>query len=194
MQGVIRFGVRSRRVPRSAEIAEASHNALTLKYLDGGHGKGCNEVDDALRCAVAFINFTFYGLCSVCRHGRRRAITTSPVGKRPYLFFKARRSCSARWAVSVRLSARPGYCGSICGGRRYMAMRARTPCDRGFILLLLLTSLTGLALLAGVYYQRNGAYCWRSIRRGDGALLFTPSLRKIRPRYFSKAWPYSMGS
>ncbi|EHJ84114.1 hypothetical protein LTSEBAI_0815 [Salmonella enterica subsp. enterica serovar Baildon str. R6-199] len=21
----------------------------------------------------------------------------------------------------------PGYCGSICGGRRYMAMRARNP-------------------------------------------------------------------
>ena len=48
MAGVLRFWREiSPGVPRSAEIAEASHNALTLKYLDGGHGKGCNEADDA---------------------------------------------------------------------------------------------------------------------------------------------------
>nr|VUD28354.1 TcuB [Raoultella sp. NCTC 9187] len=37
MTGVIRFWREiSPGTPRSAEIAEASHNALTLKYLDGG--------------------------------------------------------------------------------------------------------------------------------------------------------------
>ncbi|KZF83186.1 tricarballylate utilization protein B, partial [Salmonella enterica subsp. enterica serovar Tennessee] len=35
------------RCPRSVESAEASHNALALKYLDGGHGKGCSEADEA---------------------------------------------------------------------------------------------------------------------------------------------------
>ena len=35
--------------PGSASAAargEAMHNVLQLKYLDGGHGQGCNEVDD----------------------------------------------------------------------------------------------------------------------------------------------------
>ena len=49
MAGVIRFWREiSPGMPRSVEIAEASHDALTLKYLDGGHGKGCNDADDAL--------------------------------------------------------------------------------------------------------------------------------------------------
>src|SRR5258705_3459940 len=29
-----------------AAITEATANALTLKYLDGGHGQRCNESDD----------------------------------------------------------------------------------------------------------------------------------------------------
>ncbi|TKV18231.1 tricarballylate utilization protein TcuB, partial [Citrobacter sp. TBCS-14] len=37
MAGVIRFWREiSPGMPRSSDIAEASHNALTLKYLDGG--------------------------------------------------------------------------------------------------------------------------------------------------------------
>ncbi len=47
--------------------------------------------------------------------------------------------------------------------------------DRGFILLLFLTSLTGLALLAG-RTPTEWAYCWRSIwKRGDGALSPLPT-------------------
>ena len=30
-----------------AAVAEASYDALTLKYLGGGHGEGCNDEDDA---------------------------------------------------------------------------------------------------------------------------------------------------
>lgn len=63
MAGVIRFWREiSPGMPRSAEIAEASHNVLTLKYLDGGHGKGCNEADDAFTLMRRrFHHFTFYG-------------------------------------------------------------------------------------------------------------------------------------
>ncbi len=89
MAGVIRFWREiSPGVPRSAEIAEASHNALTLKYLDGGHGKGCNEADDAFTLLRRrFHHFTFTVLCSVLPpRSWRRAITTSPVGKRPTRF------------------------------------------------------------------------------------------------------------
>jgi len=33
-------------VVSGAAMTEATANALTLKYLDGGHGEGCNESDD----------------------------------------------------------------------------------------------------------------------------------------------------
>src|SRR5207245_7420940 len=32
---------------RAPAAAEAAYAALRLKYLDGGHGQGCNEEDDA---------------------------------------------------------------------------------------------------------------------------------------------------
>jgi citrate/tricarballylate utilization protein len=32
--------------PGGAAIAEATHDVMRLKYLDGGHGEGCNEADD----------------------------------------------------------------------------------------------------------------------------------------------------
>ncbi|MFZ9252529.1 MAG: tricarballylate utilization protein TcuB, partial [Hylemonella sp.] len=32
---------------RGAAAAEATHDVLRLKYLDGGHGEGCNNEDDA---------------------------------------------------------------------------------------------------------------------------------------------------
>ncbi|QEY23609.1 tricarballylate utilization 4Fe-4S protein TcuB [Neisseria animalis] len=42
--------------------AEAAHNVLSLKYLDGGHGAGCNNEDDAFTLARRRCHhFTFYG-------------------------------------------------------------------------------------------------------------------------------------
>jgi len=41
---------------------EATRNVLTLKYLDGGHGKGCNEESDAFTLKRRrYHHFTFYG-------------------------------------------------------------------------------------------------------------------------------------
>ena len=43
-------------------VAEAAHDALTLKYLDGGHGQGCNEEGDRFtRERRAVHHATFYG-------------------------------------------------------------------------------------------------------------------------------------
>jgi len=43
-------------------VAEAAHDALTLKYLDGGHGQGCNEDSDRFtRERRAVHHATFYG-------------------------------------------------------------------------------------------------------------------------------------
>ena len=45
-----------------AAVAEAAHDALRLRYLDGGHGKGCNNADDAFTLwRRRFHHFTFYG-------------------------------------------------------------------------------------------------------------------------------------
>src|SRR3546814_17973779 len=41
---------------------EAAHDALSLKYLDGGHGDGCNNEDDRFSLwRRRFHHFTFYG-------------------------------------------------------------------------------------------------------------------------------------
>jgi citrate/tricarballylate utilization protein len=45
-----------------AALAEAAHDALRLKYLDGGHGDGCNNEDDAFTLARRRAHHTtFYG-------------------------------------------------------------------------------------------------------------------------------------
>lgn len=151
ISGVVRFWREiSPGSPRPIEIADASHNALTLKYLDGGHGKGCNEADDAFTLMRRrFHHLTFYGfmLCF--------AATLVATGyhylfawEAPYPFF----------SLPVMLGTLGGI-GLVIGpaGLLWLNLRRsplhgdarQKPMDRGFILLLLLTSVTGLALLAG---------------------------------------------
>jgi citrate/tricarballylate utilization protein len=128
---------------------EAVHDALRLKYLDGGHGEGCNEEDDRFTLARRrFHHFTFYGflLCFA---------STSVATLYHYLL-----GVQAPYAL---LSA-PVVLGTLGGigllvgpaGLLWLNLRrnpaqgdvAQRPMDRGFIVLLLLTSATGLALLA----------------------------------------------
>ncbi|EKB6473722.1 tricarballylate utilization protein TcuB [Salmonella enterica subsp. enterica serovar Infantis] len=151
MAGVIRFWREiSPGVPRSAEIAEASHNALTLKYLDGGHGKGCNEADDAFTLLRRrFHHFTFYGfmLCF--------AATVVATGyhyvagwEAPYPFFSLPVMLGTLGGIGLLI----GPAGLLWLNLRRSPLHGdvrQKPMDRGFILLLFLTSLTGLALLAG---------------------------------------------
>ncbi|MDO9216170.1 MAG: tricarballylate utilization 4Fe-4S protein TcuB, partial [Lacisediminimonas sp.] len=43
-------------------VGEAAHDALRLKYLDGGHGEGCNEESDRFTLMRRrFHHLTFYG-------------------------------------------------------------------------------------------------------------------------------------
>ena len=149
------FGVRrfwrdvSPGVVSSAAIADASSNALRLKYLDGGHGEGCNEADDAFTLARRrFHHFTFYGfmLCFA---------STSVATLYHYAF---------NWQAPYGLLSLPVLLGTVGGiglligpaGLLWLNLRrhprhgdaAQKPMDRGFIALLFFTSLTGLALLA----------------------------------------------
>lgn len=128
---------------------EAAGAALTLKYLDGGHGKGCNEADDAFTLARRrFHHFTFYGfmLCfaSTC-------VATL------YHYFLGREAPYDYLSLPVILGTLGGI-GLLIGpiGLFWLNVNrhpqhgdaAQKPMDLGFIMLLLGSGATGLALLA----------------------------------------------
>ena len=130
-------------------VAEATHDALTLKYLGGGHGDGCNNEDDAFSLwRKRFHHFTFYGfmLCFAA---------TSVATLYHYLL-----DLHAPYA----LNSLPVILGTLGGlgllvgptGLLYLNYRrdpahgdqSQKPMDRAFIVLLLFISISGLGLLA----------------------------------------------
>jgi citrate/tricarballylate utilization protein len=133
---------------RSAAFAEAAGDALSLKYLDGGHGEGCNDEDDRYSLARRrFHHLTFYGflLCF--------AATSVATG---YHFFLGWPAPYPYLSVPVALGTAGGV-GLLIGpaGLLWLNLRrhplqgdaAQKPMDRGFIVLLFWVSLTGLLLL-----------------------------------------------
>ncbi|AJP56339.1 tricarballylate utilization protein B [Pandoraea vervacti] len=130
-------------------VAEATRDALTLKYLDGGHGDGCNEADDAFTLARRrFHHLTFYGfmLCfaataiATLYHYALGVEAPYPVLSAPVLL-----------GILGGIGLIAGPAGLLCLNLKRPAARSdvrQRPMDRGFIALLLLTSASGLALLA----------------------------------------------
>lgn len=130
--------------------AEATHDVLRLKYLDGGHGDGCHNDDDAYTLARRrFHHLTFYGflLCFAA---------TSVATLYHYVF---------GWVAPYELPSLPKLLGAV-GGLSLMLGTAglwhlnrrrhpqhgdakQKPMDLGFIALLFLTSASGLALWLG---------------------------------------------
>ena len=126
---------------------EATQDILRLKYLDGGHGDGCNNADDAYTLDRRRAHhLTFYGflLCFAA---------TSVATLYHYLL---------GWAAPYALPSLPKLLG-VAGGLSLMAGtawlwrlngqrhplqgdRAQRPMDLAFIALLFLTSASGLAL------------------------------------------------
>ncbi len=130
-------------------VFEASSDALRLKYLDGGHGEGCNNDSDAWTLwRRRFHHATFYGfmLCFAA---------TCVATMYHYVF---------KWPAPYSLTSLPVLLGIVGGigllagpaGLFWLNLQrhamhgdaAQKPMDRGFIALLFFTSLTGLALLA----------------------------------------------
>lgn len=134
----------------SGEAAiEATHDALTLKYLGGGHGEGCNNEDDAFSLwRKRFHHFTFYGfmLCFAAT-----SVATL------YHYFLDLHAPYALNSLPVILGTLGGV-GLVIGpvGLLYLNLRrdpahgdqTQRPMDRAFIVLLLLISISGLGLLA----------------------------------------------
>lgn len=132
-----------------AAAGEAAHDVLRLKYLGGGHGEGCNEADDAYTLARRrFHHFTFYGFMLCFAATSVATLYHYLLGwHAPYPYF----------SLPVVLGTLGGV-GLIIGPLGLLRLNfkrhplqgdpAQRPMDRAFILLLLLTSVTGLALLA----------------------------------------------
>jgi citrate/tricarballylate utilization protein len=128
---------------------EAGSHVLSLKYLGGGHGEGCNEADDRFSLwRRRFHHLTFYGFM-LCFSA------TSVATLYHYVF---------GWQAPYPVLSLPVLLGTVGGiglligpiglfwlnWHRHPALgdAAQKTMDRGFIALLFFTSLTGLALLA----------------------------------------------
>lgn len=131
----------------AAARREAAHDAATLRYLDGGHGDGCHNEDDAYTLARRRAHhLTFYGflLCFAA---------TSVATLFHYLL---------GWQAPYDLPSLPKLLGAVGGvallagslGLLRLNLKrhpdhgdaAQKPMDLGFIALLALVSASGLAL------------------------------------------------
>ncbi|MCE5978797.1 tricarballylate utilization 4Fe-4S protein TcuB [Pseudomonas sp. JR33AA] len=134
--------------PVDGAILEASTAVLTLKYLDGGHGQGCNNEDDRYTLwRRRFHHLTFYGflLCFAAT-----GVATA------YHYLLDLQAPYPVLSLPVLLGTVGGI-GLVIGPAGLLVLNLRRapeqgdprqrPMDRAFILLLLLVSLTGLALL-----------------------------------------------
>ncbi len=146
--GVARFWREVSPGAASAEAtAEATHHALKLTYLDGGHGEGCHNDDDAwTHWRRRFHHLTFYGfvLCfastSVATVYHYGLGWIAPYG----------------WTSLPKLLGVTGGLGLVAGplglwvlNRRRHPQHgdaAQKPMDLGFIALLFLTGSSGLLL------------------------------------------------
>lgn len=152
-------------------ISQTSQDVLTMRYLDGGHGKGCNNKDDAFTLwRRRFHHLTFYGFMF--------CFAATSVGTIYHYFFD--------WHAPYEYLSLPvvlgtiGGLGLILGPVGLLSMNLlRDPnhgdqkqrsMDRGFIALLFLISLTGLLLLA----LRNTSYMalWFALHLGTVMALF----------------------
>lgn len=138
-------------LPLKASAAlEAGANVAQLKYLDGGHGEGCNNADDAFTLwRRRFHHLTFYGFM----------LCFAATGVATLYHFLL------DWSAPYPVLSLPvllgifGGVGLLIGpaGLLWMNLRRnpqqgdenQKPMDRGFIALLFLVSASGLVLLAG---------------------------------------------
>ncbi len=135
--------------PNAAAATETTHAILTLRYLDGGHGEGCNNEDDAFSLwRRNFHHFTFYGFLLCFAATLAATFHHYVLGiHAPYALTSLPVVLGTVGGIGLVI----GPAGQLwCNLRRHPLHGdpAQRPLDRGFMLLLLLTSASGLALLA----------------------------------------------
>ena len=130
-----------------AAAAQASHDVLRLKYLDGGHGEGCNNEDDAFTLRRRRMHhLTFYGFM-LC-------FAATSLGTVYHYAFG--------WVAPYDLPSLPKLLGALGGVAMVIGTAglwrlnlsrdpqhgdaAQKPIDLGFIALLFLVAASGLGL------------------------------------------------
>lgn len=127
--------------------AEAAGHVLALTYLDGGHGEGCHNEDDAWTLARRrFHHLTFYGFLLCFAATAVGTLAHYLLGwTAPYPLLSLPKLLGVSGGVSLLIGT---------AGLGWLNLRrhplhgapAQRPMDRGFIALLFLTSASGLAL------------------------------------------------
>lgn len=134
---------------KTSAALEATASVAKLKYLDGGHGKGCNNADDRFTLwRRRFHHLTFYGFM----------LCFSATGVATLFHYLL------NWSAPYPIFSLPVMLGVVGGiglligpaGLLWLNLRRnpahgdenQKPMDRGFIALLFLVSSSGLALLA----------------------------------------------
>ena len=131
----------------SPAAAEATRDVLGLKYLEGGHGDGCNNEDDAFTLSRQRAHhLTFYGFL-LCFAATSLATVYHYVFDwiAPYDLPSLPKVLGAAGGVSLLIGTAALFTLNL---RRHPQHgdAAQKPMDLGFIALLFLTSLSGLAL------------------------------------------------
>jgi citrate/tricarballylate utilization protein len=132
-----------------AAVGEGVRDALTLKYLDGGHGDGCNEEDDRFTHARRrFHHLTLYGF----------ALCFAATAVATLYHYLLGRPAPYDYDTLPKLLGIPGGVALMTGtaGLFWLNLRRsplqqdmkQRPMDRGFTALLFLTAASGLALMA----------------------------------------------
>jgi citrate/tricarballylate utilization protein len=156
---------------RIPAVAEATHDIARLKYLGGGHGEGCNEDDDAFTLwRRRFHQFTLYGFLLCFAATCVATLYHYLLGLHaPYPFISAPVILGTLGGIGLII----GPLGLLWLNHRRDGLRAdaaQNPMDRGFILLLLLISATGLALL--LLRDTRFMALWLAIHLGTVMALF----------------------
>jgi citrate/tricarballylate utilization protein len=132
-----------------AAVSEAAQAGLTLKYLDGGHGEGCNESDDRFTLMRRrFHHFTFYGFMLCFASTSVATLMHYALGlPAPYPLLSAPVILGTVGGIGLLI----GPAGLLWLNMKRHPLHGdpqQRPMDRAFIVLLFLVSLTGLLLLA----------------------------------------------
>ena len=151
--------------------AEATHDVLRLKYLDGGHGEGCNNADDAFTLARRRAHhLTFYGflLCFAATSVATfyHYVLNLPA---PYELPSLPKLLGVVGGISLTLGTAGLFKLKL---QRHPAQgdAAQKPMDLGFIALLFLISVSGL----GLWLARGHAAMptWLAVHLGAVMALF----------------------
>ncbi len=127
--------------------AEATHDALRLKYLGGGHGEGCNDEDDRFSLARRRAHhLTSYGFILCFTATSVATIYHYGIGwVAPYDLPSLPKVLGVVGGVSLLLGTASLFRLNLLRDRQH-GDAAQKPMDLGFIALLFFASLTGLAL------------------------------------------------